>query len=90
MVQLAAVLLMVWVLFGPVYRLSMRAGMTSTAQRGSALHEAVTERHEATPCDDLLGHVIPHGPGLDDYVRNGIADLRIMLVQHARRADPSA
>ncbi len=84
MVQLAALALLTWVIFVPVYRLAMRA----------AGHEPPASpwasRHCDTPAvDDLLGVTIPHGLRLEEYVRTGLDDLRIMLVQAARRAERS-
>lgn len=64
-------------IFVPAYRLTCHTGAVVTVggSRSAAL----------AAYDDLLGVTIPYGVRLDDYVRDGLEQLRIMLVQHARR-----
>lgn len=78
MLGLLVVLLMMWLVFRPAWVISRRGT--------SAIAMAVEERRVTSAAyDGPAGVGLPDGVRLDDYVRAGLEDLRIMLVQHARR-----
>lgn len=80
-------LMLVWLVFLPARRVARSGGP-------SAIEESVRRRRSARsrdgerrsrPAQEEPPVGLPSGTRLDDYVRSGLQDLQIMLIQHARR-----
>ena len=80
MLSVLVLLLMMTAIFWPAYRVTRPTlSPASAATTPRILHPS-----ERSPAPEEPAMLVGH---LDDYVRQGLVDLRIMLVQAARRQE---
>lgn len=78
MLALTVLLLLMWLVFRPAYQLTKRAIDRQPAAEGH-------EQAEVTPREPERPVALPENVTFDEYVHRGLADLRILLIQSARR-----
>jgi hypothetical protein len=85
MLSVMVLLLMMAAIFWPAYRVTRPAAAAPThVDRPTITHPSRRTTDQRTPAREEPAMLVSR---LDDYVQQGLVDLRIMLVQSARRQE---